>query len=675
MSSDKYFASLPKDEIGTELMRKVNEWYTHVSASGIFNKMKKSYYFYYGYSEKTGSSTSDVISSGEQGELSLVRVNHYRNLIQHIKVMTTSSRPAMEARAINTDHRSLAQTILANSILDYYLREKRLEEHLNNAVEYSLIFGEGYVSLEWDTSMGEEYTVDPDTGKIVHTGDLRFTSLHPLDVVKDIYEPDGQDSNWRIVRKFRNKFDLAAKYPEIEDEILSSATSNNKEINALFQFTTTYSDNNDLIPVFEFYHRKSESLPEGRMVAFVDNDVILYDGPLPYKSIPVYRMSPGNFIGTTSGYTPGFDLLGLQEVLDALYSSVVTNQTTFGVQNVLVPSGHNISVSQLAGGMNIIEYDSQHGKPESMNLTSTPPEIFNFIDKIEKAMETISGVNQVARGDPAANLRSGNALALIQSMAIQFNSGLQNSYARLIEEIGTSIINTLKEFAEAPRLIQITGRNTMSYMKEFRGSDLDRVNRVVVDIANPLSKTMAGKVEIADNLLQMNLVNPQQYINLIKTGNLDVMLEAQEAELMLIKDENESLSDGNYTPVIVTDAHALHIQEHKTVLATVEARKNPEIIQATNEHIQEHIDALKNTDPGLLTVLGQQPIQQGPQGGGAPGAPIEALMGAGQGGQAPAPQEGIPGVLENSVQLGEELPGEASMPTNPLTGEKFDPNA
>ena len=34
-------------------------------------------------------------------------------------------------------------------------------------------------------------------------------------------------------------------------------------------------------------------------------------------------------------------------------------------------------------------------KPESLNLTNTPPEIFNFIKILEGTLETISGVNSL----------------------------------------------------------------------------------------------------------------------------------------------------------------------------------------------------------------------------------------------------------------------------------------
>src|SRR5690606_13663300 len=107
------------------------------------------------------------------------------------------------------------------------------------------------------------------------------------------------------------------------------------------------------------------------------------------------------------------------------------------------------------------------------NLTQTPPEIFNFMTQIERLMETISGVNSVARGNPEASLKSGAALALVQSMAIQFSQNLQRAYAQLIEDLGTSTINILKDFAAVPRVAAIAGKSNRPMMREFVGDDLN----------------------------------------------------------------------------------------------------------------------------------------------------------------------------------------------------------
>src|SRR5690606_33982338 len=128
-------------------------------------------------------------------------------------------RPAMEARAINTDYKSIAQTVLANGILDYYMREKRLEKHLKTAAEIALIFGEGYIRLEWDSSRGDEYMFDDENREMLYTGDIKYSALTPFDVIKDPYRPNSEDQDWVIVIHYKNKFDLAAKYEEYKEKL------------------------------------------------------------------------------------------------------------------------------------------------------------------------------------------------------------------------------------------------------------------------------------------------------------------------------------------------------------------------------------------------------------------------------------------------------------------------
>lgn len=692
---EEYWATLPREDMTAELNKKIEDWYTHISTTGIFRRMRKSYLAYYGYSSVgNGHTASEVNYGGIQGELSLLKVNQLRNIIQHMLVMTTSTRPAMDARAVNTDYKSLSQTILANGILDYYMRERKLERYLRLATEAALVFGEGFLQLDWDTSLGDEYMVDND-GRTVYSGDIKFGVLNPLDVVRDIFQQDNNEHDWLIVRTFKNRYELVAKYPELKEEILAIGNKNRLDLQYLFMaFNLT--TQSDLVPVYQFYHRRTESMPQGRTTTFIDDKCIFYDGDLPYKDIPVYRIAPSDQMNTTFGYTTAFDLLALQDITDSLHSTIVTNQSTFGVQNIIAPQGHNLAVSQLGGGLNFIEYDPTAGKPEPLNLTFTPPEIFNYLDKIEKTMETLSGVNSVARGNPEANLRSGNSLALVQSMAIQFNSGLQQSYAQLVEDVGTGIIKTLKDFASVERTALLVGKGNRSHMTSFKGDDLKDIDRVVVDLANPLSKTTAGKLEMANNLMQMGLIkSPDQYITVMKTGNLDVMLEGPLRELTYIKQENEWLADGKEAPVLITDNHLQHIIEHKSVLSTIEARMNPEVMRAVRIHIEEHVNAMKNADPDLLAMLGMQPLTPGriqmddlnpneavmrqenimaqqtaqqSMGGGMPMAP--AMPGASPG--QPPMQQGAQGEIPGMP--GQQLPSAPSMPTNPLTGQQFNPN-
>jgi hypothetical protein len=284
----------------------------------------------------------------------------------------------------------------------------------------------------------------------------------------------------------------------------------------------------------------------------------------------------------------------------------MTNQNAFGVQNLFVPRDADVSIASLQAGMNIIEGNS---KPEPINFTQTPAEIFKFLEMLIHSAETISGVNSVARGNPEASLKSGAALALVQSMSLQFMSGLQQSYVKLIEDVGTALLNILKDFATAPKVIALVGKNNRTKLKEFTGEQISAINRVVVDVGNPLSRTIAGRVQMAEQMLQMNLIKtPQQYFQVMNSGRLDSMFEGEIDELMLVKSENERMMEGEDVLASALDAHRLHIMEHKSVLSDPDLRKDPDLIQNVMNHILEHVELLRNTDPDLLALIGEQPL-------------------------------------------------------------------
>lgn len=483
----KYFAAKDGESVANTLMHKANAWYNELAMNGYLWKIRDAWMAYEGIFFDNSAGSHKITFGGEQGELVNIAVNHYRNISDHVIAMITSSRPSFEARAANTDARSLVQTKLANSLLEYYMREKRLEKYLETAVKFAVVLGSGFIKMSWNAMAGEVGDVD-ENGVMIHEGDVEFENLSPFDVYFDSSKGTSEH-DWIVTRSFKNKYDLIAKFPELEEKIISLPTKSD-----IFNFrfaAGTYGETDD-IPIYEFYHRKTESMPDGRYMLYLSGDLVLMDTPLPYRNIPVYRISPANILGTPYGVSPLFNLLPLQEAVNTLYSTILTNQHAFGVQNLYVPRGADVQIRSLEGGLNIVEGNSGAGKPEALNLTQTPGEVFQFLGKLEQEMERISGINSVVRGNPEASLKSGTALALVQSTALQFISPLQMSYIRLLEDIGTGLINMLRDFAHIPRVAVIAGKANKAYVeREFTGDDLALVNRVIVGVGNPLSKCLA----------------------------------------------------------------------------------------------------------------------------------------------------------------------------------------
>ena len=678
-----YFAA-DKPEVKVRVLReKSADWFAGINDSNYLNKIERSYKAYYGdYYGSSGKGDHAISFGGENGELVNLAVNHYRNLARHIHVMVTGTRPAFQCRAVNTDRKSMIQAKLGNGLLDYYMREERLEEVLKDAVQYAIVLGSGYVKLEWNSNKGEIHdVVEPDPASIfsvnedgdpldekgnpldgfnIHEGDVEFSLVSPYDVVFDATKEYYDKNDWVLVRSKINKYDLAAKYPELKEKIVQLDTVDKQ---MMVKNSASYSKRNETSDVFiyEMFHKRTASMPDGNYFMYCNEDVILEDTVLPYRGLPVYRITPSNIIGTPYGYSDMFDLLPLQEMLNSLYSTAATNINAFGIQSILAPRGCDIEPEDVGDGMQFLKYNAQFGKPEPLQLVATSPEVYQMMNLLEKTMETLSGVNSVARGNPEQSLRSGNALALVQSQALQFVSGLQQSYIRLLEDVGTGLINLLKDFAKAPRMIAIAGINNTSEMKEFKSDDITSINRVIVDAGNALMQSTAGRAQVAENLLQMGLIdNADKYLMVLNTGNLDYLTDGKIDNLTLIKSENEGMVNGDPQQAIWSEKHSMHIKEHMEVLNDTELKKDPQLVQLVLDHVQEHVNLLRTTDPALLQMNGETPI--------AP-APMPDNMGQ-QGGQPPAPpmppgQEGVPMDQGNAPMMTPQDSNAAGLPSMP----------
>jgi hypothetical protein len=105
------------------------------------------------------------------------------------------------------------------------------------------------------------------------------------------------------------------------------------------------------------------------------------------------------------------------------------------------------------------------------------------------------------------------------------------------------------------------------------------------------------------------LTTPERYLEVLNTGNLKSVTQGMTDELDTITSENETLLTGSGSVVVIdTDHHAMHIREHRAVLADPVLRQDADLVARTLDHIQSHIDALRNVNPDLLAICGEQPL-------------------------------------------------------------------
>jgi len=657
----EYFAALPPDRLAAELQARIDAYYSWILSSGRLARWRLAYDTYYG--QRGAHNSSYITPSGKQGELSLLMSNEYRNLVQHLLVLAFQSRPSVETVSTNTDSKAKADAYVAKGVIEYYRRDGKIDDNNHAATEISLIMDLGWVFNEWDVMLGDEVAGDEETGELIRQGDIRSRARTPLDVVIDFSKPQGGQRDWIMVRDPMNKYDLAAQYPDKAEAIIGLARDNTKD--SIYRFGDNWQYDSDQISpdidVWTFYHRRSPALKAGRMFQFASPTVHFFNGPIPYRRLPGNRICPTEQILSSLGYSNANDLLGLQDVVDAMISSAVTNMTGCGVNNIWTKPSPNFDFERLAEGMNLIESDE---KPEVLILNKLPPEMFTLLNFIIARMEAISGVNSVARGNLGGKDFSGAAMALLQSMAIQFNNGLVRSVNRLTEDSANDIVMLTQDFANEERLGMIIGQNNKYMMKSYSSKEFKGIQKVYCRQSNPMKDTTAGKMALLDKYMEIPgvVTSGGQITEILETGQLDSLTEPDRNSRLAIDEENEALIRGETPPVSFVDDPIAHMKTHARIFSSPDDRKDPALIERARIHYEEHVMVWQNTNPAILMALGYPPFPMPPE----PGMPMDGGAPSEQG--APPGMEGQP--PPPTGPGGQPGP---TMPKNPLSGEQFDP--
>lgn len=735
-----YFAKLDDEKIGDAIFERKRDYERFIKQVGLFALYRKMHWRYYGHEENTGFTTHGVGTDGQKGELHVLKVNHQRSIITSWLNLVRSTRPAVTPVAINDDYESELEVKRGRALLDHERGPSgaNIEQHEGEVVEWAGLYGHAALLQLWNDALGDvemptaaEAGMELDAGEDLDTaaraGKLEAFSLSPLDF---FFDPRRKDANypWVICRIWKQREDLIARFPAFEEQILAVTNAPDPDgIDFAFTFTKgadggTPPNAKDEIPLYIFLHAKTEAMPDGKQVMLLDAQTVLKSGPLGYKRMPFKRLAAANIDRTPFGFSPAWDLLAPQEAHDSLSTIALSNTRSFGLGAMTAPKDADVEFDQLAEGLVLLPYTQGMDKPEPINFPKTPQEVFGFRKEINGEMGTVLGVNSVVRGDPEASLKSGSALALVQAQGVQFSSDFQRNEIAFIEDHSLDTIETCVLYMQTERQFEIVGAHVASLTLPFDGSKLKRLTKVRVQVVNPLSKTLAGRVQMADTLAERfgQVLSPGDYFRVLLTGSGEHLTKRLDQKEANIERENELLAqgygpiprvpkvdpmtgqamqgpDGNpvleakrvpgerYVVALITDDHRAHVRKHLEPIDNPAIRESDDplaikIVKAVLDHIDEHEKLLADLTlkrPGLLELTNQAPLQAAlpppmPAEPGAPGGKPKPKENE----QPRLPAGGPPqtaNVLQPKPAGANEQPRMPQMPVNPSTGNRAEP--
>lgn len=645
---NRYFWAMEGDELATELGERVRTFQEQALRIGLTNVWAKNRAFYEG--RHFGNSMDvDIIDAGDVGELKALTFNHFRNILRHIINQLSAQIPAYEVSARNSNLKSQRAARIGKDIIKYYYKVRRLSKHMHRTLERAVVYGDGYLLTEFEPGAGRMIRTDKQ-GKLIREGDFAFESISPLDVFYDFTKDSFDKWEWVTFRRKRNKYELADLFPDKADAIVGLRPFYEDDVyRTRLDFNWNYNTDTDDVYVYSSYHRAGTLFDRGKYVMYAgekQRGIMLFEGDNLYRErFPIFKLSPGEYLETSYGYTEANTIRSPQMVLNKVISDVVSNANNFGTSNIWHPPGNTPTVEEITSGMNLITSDV---KPEVVSFYQENPGMYELLKLCVGTMETLSGQNAVVRGNvqDTPNLKSGVALAAVIQQAVAYSQAFEAGYHALFEDVNTFILETLRDTATEERLYEISGSGMSAAVKSFVGSDLEGVTRVFVDRINPIMQTPSGQIEIAMQLAEGGIITKEEFLGVVRSGNLDIGTQNKDRMRDYVESIKERLLSGERLEPIPGIDHQYVVGQVQSLLYDVDMVQNPEnreIVQNIAYLVNGHMQLVRNGDElSSLIFAGQQPqpmqISADELGGMAP--PVNQSPASASGPPAPATGQG-----------------------------------
>jgi len=544
-------------------------------------------------------SSAEVLRGGEQGEQLRHRINEARQLGGALAQVIGSPAVAWQATADNTDVETTKESNLGSQILQSLWKHRGLEVLCRSALTAAMYDGEGFIFGGWDYGKGE-FVLASEDDVPARAGDLTLEYVPAHRVIRP-----SRDSfaacEWFDVTLPRNRYDLAAVYPEQEEAILKAPAYDYLE-EGYFQTNATPDD--DIVALRVFLHKRTAAVPDGLHVCYLDGvKEPLYHGSLRTQQLPLQELQPwGEVAETPYGYSQWWLVMATQEISDWVQSAASTNTVTHGHGIIVVDANDDMPVEQIGNGPMVIKRKSNTGvEPKAINLSAVSPEAFGQLDRFSAKMRSLVGLNDIILGQSPSAEQNAQAFTLLYSAAVQQQAEPQKRWADFLRRVGQLVMELYSAHATEEQKLQIVGkdqRHLLTSYVSFTGKDVQGIKAVAVELSNPASQTTAGNIALANELADRGwVVTPEQYVQIRDTGKLTALEQAPRLEYELIAWENQELREGRPIAVSFSDKHSLHYTEHAALLKDPAVRTSPEHVSLVQAHLQEHVQTLASIPP------------------------------------------------------------------------------
>lgn len=378
-----------------------------------------------------------------------------------------------------------------DTALDYEWHRTKMREKLISNSIYTFVLGTSVIMLPYVYSDNDEFD-----------GNVCPVIVNPFNLYPDPLATSVEDAEYIIYATYEHENKLKKRYPEYSDKIdggdikyeeLANFKNENARITNQILLLEVWCRDYTTIEYEEIdkngekTKKKKFKYPKGRVIICAPElELVFEDKENPYESgrFPFFIFKNTNVPFKFWGEGEVKYLLSPQQAVNDLSNQVIDNAKHTANMQWIIDKNAGIPKGELTNRPGLIIRKNPGAEVRRDSPPSMPMYVSEMITRNEQAIEVISGVHDITRGQTPTGIESASAIQALQEAANQRIRLKITLLEETLSDMGNEWLSRMKQFWKSNRVIPVEKPKTAS---------------MPVGERNMFEMQMAGSIEDTEN--------------------------------------------------------------------------------------------------------------------------------------------------------------------------------
>lgn len=264
--------------------------------------------------------------------------------------------------------------------------------------------------------------------------------------------------------------------------------------------------------VVEYYEKPTAKNMRGRKITMVGGHVVS-DEHNPLVAFgswqPFAFFHWGNSIGRFWGRGLVYELRSAQDLYNRSRQHMLNIQSQHGHPTMVIPKGSGVAPIQLPNyAGNAIEYNPMVGKPEFAQPPRVPEAVIHNTSLARQELDDLSAQGALEGSKLPGQLRSGQAVAMMQASNNTTLAGPMGWLALGLQEAGRQTLRMLGHLMPEDQAVRVSGVSNFYQVRQLNGADLRGNYRLEVRVGDDALQSPAEFKSWIMECVQLGILNP-----------------------------------------------------------------------------------------------------------------------------------------------------------------------